>query len=1285
MDMAGDFSELTDSLPPVQEQEQHLAELQAAERKFRSMFEHAPLGIYQTQLDGRCICANPCLARLLGYGSAEEFLQDAVGMDARRYQDPERFRELQQRLHEAGAISGFEAVVFRRDGSTLWTSTSARLVVDPTGEPAYYEGFIEDISDRKQAEQEREATLSLVQATFESTADGLLVVSRQGKVLGYNQKFTHMWNMPPELLTLDADPKGRFQYLANQTADPEGFKARVLELFDQRPNEAVFDRLEMADGRIFERYSQPQWMNGQIVGRVWSYRDITEQQRAETALRQREEKYRAIFENSQVGIGRTDLKTGLILEANQRFCELMGYDTPQDLIGQVHTRQFYRYPGERDRILQELEHHSGIHDFEVQLRRRQGTFLWGLLSLRINRAEACLEFVITDIGERKRLEENLRQSQQFLNKIVENIPLTIFTKNLTTGYRYELINQNCEQILGFSREEGMGKTDYDLLPPELADHFHAQDQEVIAAGTAVEYVEDIVLPRTGRRVYLRGVKLPLYDSQGNPTHLLGIGEDLTERKRWEDALRLMVEGTASSTGAAFFRTCVRYLAEALQVRYAFIAALDSPTQGHTLAYWAEGAIAPNFSYTITGTPCSELAPGKVVTHPRQVRQRFPTSPRLQMMRADSYLGIPLVDSAGQMLGHFVVLDDQPMGDDPGRVAILKIFAARAGAELERMQAETALRQSEERKQAILTAIPDLMSLVRSDGIYLDSVRSNTLADLIPPDAQPYGKHLREILPEDVAQRQLRAIAEIMATGQMCVYEQQVWLHGQLQYEEVRAVPCGDDAVLFLIRNISERKQAENRRRQAEAALQASEERNRAILSAIPDIMALVNQEGIFLDEITTNTFIDLIPPGIPCKGKSLAAMLPPEVSARHQQAIATVLAKREIYIYEQQVQVKGRRQFEEVRAVPCGESAVLFLIRDISDRKRAENLLDCQKQVLEMIAADASLTETLTILIVAFEQLAECKAGSILFLDPEGKRLHHGIAPHLPLDYQRAVDGLEVGPCAGSCGTAVARKAPVIVTDTLVDPCWEKYRHLAIAFDLRSCWSMPILTSQDEVLGTFALYFDRPHAPSAEDWQILETAAHLAGIAIERKRTGEELYRAKEAAEAANRAKSQFLANMSHELRTPMNAILGFTQLMARDDTLSSQQRESLTVINQSGEHLLNLINDVLEMSKIEAGRVTFNPNPFDLYRLVQVLQEMFQGRAHAKSLALQVDIHPAVPQYLATDEGKLRQVLINLLGNSIKFTDQGSITLRISRSEASLAPITLAFAIEDNRAGHCR
>ena len=182
-------------------------------------------------------------------------------------------------------------------------------------------------------------------------------------------------------------------------------------------------------------------------------------------------------------------------------------------------------------------------------------------------------------------------------------------------------------------------------------------------------------------------------------------------------------------------------------------------------------------------------------------------------------------------------------------------------------------------------------------------------------------------------------------------------------------------------------------------------------------------------------------------------------------------------------------------------------------------------------------------------------------------------------------------------------------------------------------------------------------------------------------------------AQNANQAKSRFLANMSHELRTPLNAILGFTQLMTRDTSIGLELQENLEIINRSGEHLLKLINDILEMSKIEVGQVTLNETQFDLHLMLKSIEDMLRLKANAKNLILGFEIASDVPRIIETDEGKLRQIIINLLGNALKFTQTGSVVLRVQKESSNKLEqeqieflfadtYSLYFAVEDTGPG---
>jgi PAS domain S-box-containing protein len=200
----------------------------------------------------------------------------------------------------------------------------------------------------------------------------------------------------------------------------------------------------------------------------------------------------------------------------------------------------------------------------------------------------------------------------------------------------------------------------------------------------------------------------------------------------------------------------------------------------------------------------------------------------------------------------------------------------------------------------------------------------------------------------------------------------------------------------------------------------------------------------------------------------------------------------------------------------------------------------------------------------------------------------------------------------------------------------------------------------------------------------VEYLSTIARDISERKQTEEELRRAQQAAEAANHAKSAFLSRMSHELRTPLNAILGFVQVMERDSSASPQQRENLAIIKRSGSHLLGLINDVLELSKIEAGREVLNENSFHLHYFLTGLEELFQVRAKQRGISLRFVQANDVPLFMYGDEGKLRQVLMNLISNAVKFTREGGVTVQVraQTADSDAEKLLLHFAVEDTGEG---
>jgi len=353
---------------------------------------------------------------------------------------------------------------------------------------------------------------------------------------------------------------------------------------------------------------------------------------------------------------------------------------------------------------------------------------------------------------------------------------------------------------------------------------------------------------------------------------------------------------------------------------------------------------------------------------------------------------------------------------------------------------------------------------------------------------------------------------------------------------------------------------------------------------------------------------------------------------------------------------------------------LMMFTEDITADLEATRVRETTVAVLNGITAGRPLQEVLALITNLAESLDSDLRASVLLLRDD--KLYSVESPSLPAAYSAAIQGIAIGPEVGSCGTAAWRRELVVCSDVWTDPKWANWIELARKFELRSCWSMPIFGGTGNatepasrlrrVIGTLAMYHRTPRTPTAHQVRLAQDLAHLAAVAIERWQSAEalrqslaELEAARGNAEAANLAKSEFLANMSHEIRTPMTAILGFADVLADDEQhplTTSQRRDALDAIRRNGDHLLAIINDVLDLSKIEAGKMTIERLAVEPMQVVQDVVSLLAERADAQGIQLEVAADGDLPRAILTDPTRLRQILLNLVGNAIKFTHRGSV-----------------------------
>jgi PAS domain S-box-containing protein len=639
--------------------------------------------------------------------------------------------------------------------------------------------------------------------------------------------------------------------------------------------------------------------------------------------------------------------------------------------------------------------------------------------------------------------------------------------------------------------------------------------------------------------------------------------------------------------------------------------------------------------------------------------------------------------------------DGEMRDHEGRIAvsgedevlmIVRDINDRKAAELELQQSAMALRQSENQTQAILAAFPDLMMRLHRDGTYLDMKPGKAVKTLYPIETTMH-KNTVDFLPPDVYQQRMYHIEQAFLTGEVQFFEYQLPIDGEMRDHEGRIAVSGEDEVLMIVRDINDRKRAD-RETQLLLAL------NKAINEA-PDFDAALQAllEGV--GEATSWHYGEawsVSADGQVMECRSSHYCKPFEANAAVGAALQEFRTFSEGFSFLPNEGLVGRvwtsQNAEWIQDLAANPES--FLRTEFALAADLNTCLGIPISIKDESTGYES--HVIAVLVICTHRIREQDRRAVKLITDVANQLGSSIQQkrtdaELRALFRAMTDVIVTIDSQGHYLKVTQTNTTLLVgpADDLVGKTlYEVFERSQADRFMHRIWE--VINTQQTLNTEYQLeingrpiWFSANISPISED-SVIWVARDIS----DRKAAELELQQAKEDADAANKAKTNFLAKMSHELRTPLNAILGFTQLMVGDRGLTQEQRENLRIINNSGEHLLALINDVLEMSKIELGKISLNANSFDLYKLLDTIQDMVRQKADTKGLRLIFEGAQDLPQHIETDEIKLRQVLINLLTNAIKFTQTGSVILRASRTDTALpsSVVRLQFEVEDTGVG---
>lgn len=912
-------------------------DLRESEERFRRITENARDIIYRMTLpDGKYEYISPACLSMLGY-TPEEFyanpilFQQLIHPDWHNY-----FREEWANLIKGEMPPYYEYQIIHKSGEVRWLNQRNILVRGDAGNPVAIEAIVTDITERRNAEVIHSLSTALI-----DSLPGIFYLYDQNLKL-------KRWNRNHELSLGYTSVELAEKYISdwhitdeNKCAAEEATR-RVLRTGEIS---TMFEStLLHKDGRqipFLLTGARVQSPEGPMMAGVGI--DITDLKRAEEALQKSEALLNTTQQLTKVGGWEFDVKSGKSFWTEELY---RIHEIPNDPhIDHVKESLSCYLPEDRKIISDAFRRaceNGEFYDFELPFTTFTGKQIWIRTTAQPIYEEgkvARLVGNLMDITERKRAEESLRESETKLRVMFENSRDALGVSKKGVHF---FANPAYLKLFGYENlEELVGTPILDCIAPSHHQQIIQNVQRRVSGENVPSFYETRGRRRDGSEFDFE-INVSTYELNGEIYTLANI-RDITARKLMEKALFFVAQRGWQTGEENFFDSLAQFLGENLDMDYAIIDKLDeNPDIAETIALYAKGSIIPNMRYALKGTPCENVMGRQLCFYPKEVQKLFPEDTLLFEMGVESYIGIPLWDSAGMPIGLIALMSNKPYPEDTTAIQVLQLVATRAAAELERERSDRILRKREYEFRTLAESLPDNIVRYNSEGrtIYVNPALEKTLAT---GAAEMIGTTIRELNPDSSYEAYAQAVDNALATGENSELEILVPNPGnELIVHQIRIVAERNEqnkvtGILAIGRDITERKRAEE-------ALRESEWRYREIFDNVLD--------SLFLLEITDDLHfrnLEVNPAFEKSTGMSRSQLVGKIIEETvPQEVAAAVNAKYQRCVeaghpIEEEVELElptGRRYFHSFLIPARDETGKIHRIvgisRDITERKQAE-------------------------------------------------------------------------------------------------------------------------------------------------------------------------------------------------------------------------------------------------------------------------------------------------------------------------------------------------------------